>query len=125
MATSPTQRTLAYCKKQGWLPAVVEKWIPQVRRRNDLYGGIDLVAMRPGEPGLLGIQATSNSNAAAREHKLAALPTMVEWLKAGLDLEVWGWRKLKVGKAHRWRVSRRKAYLVGDEIRWEKLEDDK
>lgn len=117
--TSPTQRTLAYCRKRGWLPAVVEKWIPRARVRIDLFGGIDLVVLLPGQQGLLGIQATTDGNATARERKLSDLDAMVTWLQAGLSLEVWGW--VKIG--HRWSVSRRRASLEGTTICWETLED--
>jgi hypothetical protein len=46
---TPTQRALAECKKRGWQAQVVEKWIPHTRRRLDLFGVIDIVALIPGQ----------------------------------------------------------------------------
>lgn len=87
----PTQRTLALMRKLGWNCAVVEKWIPQTRRRLDMFGAIDIVAIRPGETA--GIQCTSQSNASARIKKLQAEPNMKDWLAAGNRLMVIGWAK--------------------------------
>lgn len=122
--SGPTQRSMEHCRKLGWHPAVVEKWIPQTKRRADLYGGIDLVIMDDTQ-GLLGVQATSGSNTAARETKLSALPSMVEWLNRGLRLEVWGWRKLAAykkdgtrAKRDRWALKRRVASLEGGKVVW-------
>jgi hypothetical protein len=83
----------------GWLPAVVERWNPHARIRQDLYGFLDLVAL-DGEPGLLGIQATSSSNAASRVRKILELESDAprRWLEAGNRIEVWGWKKLPNGR---------------------------
>ena len=124
MATSPTQRTLTFCRKQGWLPAVVEKWNPHARIRQDLYGGIDLVVIRPGYRGLLGIQATSGGNTGAREEKLTELGPMISWLEAGLQLEVWGWRKVKRGNRQVWRPKRSKASLESGAVCWEPMPEE-
>ena len=99
--TSPTQRTLAYLRKQGWTVGVVEKWIPQTMRRVDFLGGIDLIAVREGET--LGVQATSTANASARVKKLRELPTMQTWKSAGNKLWVIGWAKRgRAGKRKLW-----------------------
>lgn len=106
--TSPTQRALAECKKRGWKPAIVEKWNPHARIRQDLYGFADLVVL-DGNPGLLALQVTSGANLSARMAKLSAVPAVVDWLKAGLRVECWGYRKLVVkrgGKATRWNLRR-------------------
>jgi len=55
---------------------------------------------------------------------------MVEWLKRGLRLEVWGWRKLgKAGQRKLWNVRRTRAELDGDGvnalgIKWTLVEED-
>ena len=101
MATSPTQRTLAALRKEGWHGGVVEKWIPQTRRRSDFLGGIDIIGVKPGRT--IGIQCTSASNVSARVKKLIELPGMRAWLEAGNWLEVWGWAKRgKAGKRKLW-----------------------
>lgn len=96
--TSPTQRTLAMCRKQGWDIAVVEKWNQWARVRQDLFGFIDLVLI--DGTNIIGIQATSGSNTSARVKKIAAEPRAAKWLESGGRIMVHGWRKLK--KTKRW-----------------------
>lgn len=81
---TPTARTLAACRKLGWEPDVVERWIGGgcIKVRRDLFGCIDLVVL-DGRPGLLGIQATSGSNGSSRVKKMSAEPRARAWLLAG------------------------------------------
>lgn len=87
---SPTQRSLAYLRERYPLVQVVERWIPQARKRIDLYGIADILAV--GDD-ILAVQTTSASNVAARVKKItesAALPVL---RKAGIRIHVHGWRK--------------------------------
>lgn len=86
---SPTSRTTDALKAAGWTVQIVEKWNPFAKVRQDLFGGIDILAIRQGET--LGVQATSKSNVSARVKKLHAEPRMKTWCEAGNLLEVWGW----------------------------------
>jgi hypothetical protein len=91
---------LARLREDGYEPAVVEKWNPHVRIRQDLFGFADVLAMKPGHPPLL-VQATS-TGVAARRAKILAEPRALMALQSGFAIEIWGWRKLKVkrgGKA--------------------------
>lgn len=107
MATTPTARTLRWLRKQGYTAGVVEKWIPQTRRRVDLFGFIDLIAIKEGET--VGVQATSTSNMAARFAKMRELEAMPLWLQAGNKLWIVGWsKKGKAGKRKLWTPSLRK-----------------
>lgn len=90
---SPTARTLDKLREDGWLAAVVEKWNPAVKIRNDLFGFIDVLALKDGET--LAIQATSGSNVASRIEKIANAEHVGKVREAGWRIEVWGWRKLK------------------------------
>ena len=111
MASSPTSRSLDYCRKQGWTCQVVEKWIPQAKRRIDLFGCIDVVAL-DGNP--LGIQACAGSSHAARRAKAIAEPRLQLWLDAGCRFEVWSWtKKGKAGKRKLWTL-RREAVTLAD-----------
>jgi len=92
--TSPTARTLAELRKQGYVAEVVERWNAYTKTRKDLFGGIDLVAVREGET--LGVQATVASAVSTRLAKLRAEPRLAVWLAAGNRLQVWGWAKRKV-----------------------------
>jgi hypothetical protein len=91
---TPTARTLVELRAHGWLPAVVESWIPHANIRQDLYGCIDVLACKPGEP-ILAIQATSGSNHAARVAKAKAEPRLIVWLQAGGTFAVWSWDKVE------------------------------
>ena len=90
---SPTARTLAWCRKQGWIAEVTERWIPQARKRKDLFSFIDIVCLRPNHFGVLGIQATSTPNINARLTKIAAEPKAKLWQLAGNPILVIGWSK--------------------------------
>lgn len=93
---SPTSRTLAKLRKEGWLCAVVEKRNPVTKTLNDLFGFIDVLAIREGET--LAVQTTSGGNMASRIKKIADHEN-VEWVrKAGWAIHVHGWRKLANGR---------------------------
>ena len=93
---SPTRRSLALLRGRGYRVAVVEHWNPHARCRQDLFGVIDLLAVKEGET--LGVQCTSGlNNAAKRVAKLAESDAVPDLRKAGWRLEVHGWRKLKAG----------------------------
>jgi hypothetical protein len=93
---TPTQRSLAKLRADGWTTAIVEHWNAHARVRQDLFGFIDILALRDGET--LAVQATSGSNVAARVAKIAESETAPIVRKAGWRIEVWGWRKNAAGK---------------------------
>lgn len=95
--SSPTARSLEHLRKQGYLAEVVEKWIPAVKRRKDLYGFIDILAIAPGR--IVGVQATSGDNVAARVAKIADHPNVDAVRRAGIEIHVHGWRKNAAGRA--------------------------
>nr|NIN68092.1 hypothetical protein [Anaerolineae bacterium]NIN98191.1 hypothetical protein [Anaerolineae bacterium]NIQ81115.1 hypothetical protein [Anaerolineae bacterium] len=82
-------------KDQGWVVAIVEKWNPHVKVRQDLFGFADLLAIREGE--IAAIQVTAAA-VAARVTKIKAEPKAKTWLRAGGKIYVHGWRKLKKRK---------------------------
>ena len=93
---SPTQRSLAHLRKLGYLAEVVEKRVPKVFITRDLFGFIDVLAIREGE--VLGVQATSGSNVAARVTKIAEAQHVGTVRKAGIRIVVHGWRKAANGR---------------------------
>lgn len=112
-STSPTARTLAECKKRGWIAGVVERHIPfpkPMGTKIDLFGVIDLVVIVPtndellGNAAILGIQATASAaHHAHRRTKILAEPRAKAWVDAGGRLELWSWSKRgDRGKAKRW-----------------------
>lgn len=82
-----------HLRKLGWSAAVVEKWNPHARVRQDLFGVVDVLAVARGET--LAVQATSDSNVRSRVVKLEDSEILPELREAGWRIEVWGWRKRK------------------------------
>lgn len=89
--SSPTQRSKAHLEKQGYRVAIVETWNHFTQRRHDLFGIIDLLAIRPGET--LAVQTTSASNVSARVKKIAESDAIADIRAAGWGVVVHGWRK--------------------------------
>ena len=93
---SPTQRSLAVLRERYPLVQVVERYIPQARKRIDLYGIADILCVSESE--IVAVQTTSASNVSKRIAKItesAALPIL---RKAGIRVLVHGWRKNAKGR---------------------------
>ena len=98
---SPTARTLKVLRDSGWTAQVVERFCPFSKRRKDLFGCIDIVALIKGR--IVGIQACAGGSHAARRTKSQAEPLLQNWLQAGGLFVVWSWAKQgPAGKAKRW-----------------------
>ena len=95
MANSPTARSLAYLREQGYTVEVVERWIPGANIRKDLFGFIDLVAIKRDET--LAVQTTSYSNVSARVSKISEHENLAAVRAAGWRIEVHGWVRRKTG----------------------------
>ena len=93
--SSPTQRSLEKLRADGWRAEVVERWIPGANIRKDLWGWVDILALRDGVT--LAVQTTSAANVSARVRKIADSDSLADVRKAGWRIAVWGWRK--VGRA--------------------------
>lgn len=94
---SPTERTLKALRDDGWLCAIVEKWNPHARIRQDLYGFIDILAIKPDRT--LAVQACSGGDVSRRVNKITNHENLPAVREAGWAIQVWGWRKLKSGWA--------------------------
>ena len=92
---TPTQRSLAYLRDEGYLVAIVEHWNPFARNRQDLFGFIDLLAIRRDET--LAVQVTA-SGVSSRVKKIEASPHLGRVREAGWKIFVHGWRKNAAGK---------------------------
>lgn len=101
MAVSPSARTKRLLEKEGWpLIDTVERFIPKVRIRKDMFGFIDMVAFHPDRGWLL-IQVTTGSNVSERQKKIREHHSdKVDWLTSQPynRIEIHGWRKVKGGK---------------------------
>lgn len=89
---TPTQRTLARLRNDGYTARVVERWNPWAHIRQDLWG-LDVLAIRSDRRGVLGVQCCAGSSAATRTSKLIAIPEIRIWLQAGNSAEVQAWAK--------------------------------
>jgi hypothetical protein len=105
---------LKLLRREGYTVAVVERWNAFARRRQDLFGFIDLVAVHD-ERGIVGVQTTSAHNLRARIAKIQNEPQALAWLRAGGRIEVHGWRRSKPGSRRKeWVVERRTITLSAD-----------
>lgn len=103
--TSPTQRSLAHLRSQGYVCQVVEKYNFFAHIRQDLFGLIDIVCIKEGENGVLGIQTTSDTNRSEHRIKIYSNSILPLWLKTGnkLILHTWGKHGSK-GKRKLWEL---------------------
>ena len=90
---TPTQRSLARLKADGYTAEVVERWNAFARIRQDLFGCIDIIAIGNGET--LAVQVTSRSNMKARINKISDSPALPEMLRSNWRVVVHGWAKNK------------------------------
>ena len=103
---TPSARSVRYLRERGWIVANVEKWIPQTKRRLDVFGFADLLAANaelpelklegsvlhvPGTIAL--VQVTSGSNHDARKDKILAEPLAQKWKDAGGVILLHSWAK--------------------------------
>jgi hypothetical protein len=93
---TPMQRTLAKLRADGYRCAIVERRIPGKGITIDLFGCIDVLAVRDSET--LAVQTTSGSNVSARVRKIAANPNAPALRLAGWRIVVHGWRKASNGR---------------------------
>jgi carbonic anhydrase len=88
---SPTQRTLALLRKEGYYATVVEHWNAFTKRRGDLFGIIDVLAV--GRDSTVAVQTTSDSNVSARVNKLSESEALPKLREAGWVVLVHGWKQ--------------------------------
>lgn len=114
---TPSARTIAECRRRGWIAQNVEQTIPRTFIKRDLFSVIDIIAVT--DFGILGIQATSGTNHAARRTKALAEPRLRLWLEAGGRFEIWSWAKQGArGKRKTWTL-RTEAIVAADFLQQE------
>jgi len=102
---SPTQRSKKYLEGLGYRVAIVEKFNHFAKVRQDLYGIIDLLAMKAGEP-LLAVQVTTTAHLTERMHK--APETVRDWESTGCRMRFHGWgQRGPRGKRKVWTLDER------------------
>lgn len=93
---SPTARSLEYLREAGYTCQVVEYWHAFAKIRIDLFGFIDILALRGEET--LAVQSTSGDNVAHRVTKIAESKHLPAVRAAGWTIKVHGWRKNAAGR---------------------------
>lgn len=93
---TPTQRSLRHLEAQGYLVAIVEHWNPFSHTRSDLWGFVDLLAVRRDE--VLAVQVTDRTNVSKRVAKIAESDKVPLVREAGIRIVVHGWGKMASGK---------------------------
>lgn len=94
MKTSPTELTLRFLRSAGYWAGVVERWVPRAKKRIDLFGFCDIVAVHPNVPGTLFVQTTSAAHHADHLAKVCAAPAARGVLEAGNRIWVCTWKKV-------------------------------
>lgn len=104
-AVSPTARSLRRLRERGYLCQVVERFNPGARVRQDLFGFIDILAIKGGIT--LGVQACTVGDQSKRIAKIKAEPKAAAWLSGyARHIEVHGWGKHGPrGKRKTWDVT--------------------
>lgn len=87
---SPTENSLSALRAQGYVCWVVEYYNYFRKQRVDLFGCIDIIAIRKDET--LAVQTTT-SGVAARVKKITESEYLPAMRDAGWRIEVHGWRK--------------------------------
>jgi hypothetical protein len=93
-----TARSMALLRERGYTVATVEHYNAFTRRKHDLFGCIDLLAIGNGET--VAVQVTSKSNLAARRHKVEEAEAYPEMLRSGWKVILHGWFK----EGNRWQL---------------------
>ena len=94
----------------GFMAAVVEKWNPHARVRQDLWGFGDVVAIKNRL--WLIVQACNATDLARRVKKIQQEPRAKRFLQEGGHIVVMGWRKRKKRKDGKlWTVTIREMKL--------------
>jgi hypothetical protein len=94
--SSLNQRTVALFTERGYSCTVVESYNSFTRRKKDLFGIFDVLAV--GNEETVGIQITSKSNMAARMRKIQESEYLPEIIRSGWRIVVIGWFKKPNGR---------------------------
>ena len=98
LATSPTQLSLKLLRDQGYTVAIVEHWNSFARIRQDLFGFIDILALKGKE--VLAVQNTTATNMSARVTKIGNSEYVGVVREAGWTIHVHGWHQDDKKKWH-------------------------
>ena len=107
---SHMERTLKRLRDEGYLVAKVEHWNPFAHKRQDLFGFIDVLAIKKNQP-ILAVQVCGDDSRAAHVASLESNEAFRVWRYTGLEedasiIQVWSWGKHGAkGKRKVWTVN--------------------
>jgi hypothetical protein len=101
---TPAARTLAYYRQAGYFCDTWEHWNYFAGIRRDGFGWIDLVVLDPISVRIIGVQATSGNNHAARRAKVLASLGAAWWVASGGVARVVSWSRRRDGRHVRWMI---------------------
>jgi hypothetical protein len=95
---SPTQLSLAKLREEGYTCWITEHWNNWSKTRQDLFGFIDILALKGNET--LAIQTTTAANLNARVKKISNHENVGVVREAGWTIHVHGWHQDDKKKWH-------------------------
>ena len=99
----------------GYSAEVVERWDAFSRRKHDLFGIVDILAVGNGHT--LAVQVTSRGNMAARRRKALESPHIDDIVGAQWMYEVWGYDQPRGPRtAYRCKIQRLTEHLKWLEV---------
>ena len=91
---SPTQRTLDYFRKLGCVAAVLEKWNPHVKVRQDFFGFGDIMVTDPRLNMCIMVQCCAAGDISKRQKKILSEHRARDWLCVpNHSITLVGWAK--------------------------------
>lgn len=93
-----TARSTAHLRDLGYLVATVEHYNAFTKRKHDLFGCIDLLAIGNNET--VAVQVTSKGHLSERKHKIEEAEAYPEMLRSGWRIVLHGWFK----ENNRWKL---------------------
>lgn len=93
-----TARSRALMESEGYYVELVERWDHFSRRRHDLFGFTDLFCIHRETGDIRLVQSTSHSNVSSRINKITNHENLPLVRKAGMAIEVHGWKKNSKGR---------------------------
>ena len=91
-------RSAAHLRDLGYLVATVERYNAFTKRKHDLFGCIDLLAIGNNET--VAVQVTSKGHLSDRKHKIEEAEAYPEMLRSGWRIVLHGWFK----ENNRWKL---------------------
>jgi len=89
---SRVQRSMKKMRDEGYTCRVVEHWNPYAHIRQDLFGIIDILCIKKGEP-VIGLQVTDMGGLPEHRRKAFDSSILPTWLGTGSRFVLHGWDK--------------------------------